>query len=150
MKLRVPPLAQLVVCALIGWLAAGLVPQFAYSSSLIRAIGWVLTACGGLILTASTMAFIQAKTTVNPMTPSQANQLVRTGLYRYSRNPMYLGMAAVLVGFALLLQNAIALVAPALFVLAITYLQIVPEERILARQFGQDFDSYRKSVARWI
>ena len=63
---------------------------------------------------------------------------------------MYLAMAAVLVGFSLLLQSMAAFVSPVLFVSAITYLQIIPEELELARRFGKDFETYRKSTARWI
>lgn len=150
MKLKIPPLAQLLVCALVGYVAGESVPQLVYHSSSHRVVGWVLIACGGICLATSVGAFIRAKTTVNPMLPSEANRLVKTGLYRYSRNPMYLAMAAVLVGFSLLLQNAAAFTAPLLFVLAITYLQIIPEEQELARCFGKDFETYRKSTARWI
>ena len=150
MKLKIPPLAHLLACALIGYVAAESIPQLAYHSSSLGVIGWALIAFGGLCLAASVVVFIRAKTTVNPMSPSEANRLVQTGLYRYSRNPMYLAMAAALVGFALLLQNVAAFTSPLLFVSAITYLQIIPEELELARRFGKDFETYSKSTARWI
>ena len=150
MKLKIPPLAQLIACGLIGGLAAEALPQLAYYSSYIRTLGWVLIAAGVLISAISVIEFIRAKTTVNPMSPSEAIRLVQTGLYRYSRNPMYLAMAAVLLGFCFLLQNAAALVAPILFVLAITYLQIIPEEQELARRFEKDFETYRQTTSRWI
>lgn len=150
MKLKIPPLAQLLACALIGYVAAESMPQLVYRSRSMGAIGWVLIAFGGFCLAASVVAFIRAKTTVNPISPAKTNRLVQTGLYRYSRNPMYLAMAAVLVGFSLLLQSMAAFVSPVLFVSAITYLQIIPEELELARRFGKDFETYRKSTARWI
>ncbi|EAQ96330.1 methyltransferase family protein [Congregibacter litoralis] len=150
MKLKTPPLAYLLACALIGYVAAESIPQLAYHSSSLGVFGWALIAFGGFCLAASVVAFIRAKTTVNPMSPSEANRLVQTGLYRYSRNPMYLAMAAVLVGVAFLLQNVAAFTSPLLFVLAINYLQIIPEEQELARRFGKDFETYRRSTARWI
>ena len=95
-------------------------------------------------------AFIRARTTVNPLAPEEAATLVTTGLYRISRNPMYLAMAAILTGGAFLMGNLSAFVAPILFVWLMTEFQIKPEERALQARFGEAFDAYRIRTRRWI
>lgn len=94
--------------------------------------------------------FIRARTTINPLQPANSSVLVTGGLYRVSRNPMYLGMALLLLAWTLWLGTAWALVGVAAFVAWITRFQIVPEERALAQRFGAGFAAYRQRVRRWI
>jgi protein-S-isoprenylcysteine O-methyltransferase Ste14 len=75
---------------------------------------------------------------------------VATGVYSFTRNPMYLGMASILLAWAVLLASPWALLGPALFVAYITRFQIVPEERVLAKLFGESFAAYTRRVRRWI
>ena len=96
------------------------------------------------------MDFSRNETTVNPLEPDQAQKLVVSGLFRFTRNPMYLGMALVLFAWALYLANASAIIGPVLFVASITALQIKPEEEVLGKIFGQDYADYRKRVRRWL
>jgi protein-S-isoprenylcysteine O-methyltransferase Ste14 len=76
--------------------------------------------------------------------------LVSTGVYSFTRNPMYLGMALVLLAWAAYLSSAWSLLGPLLFALYITRFQIVPEERVLDRLFGTSFAAYKKCVRRWL
>jgi protein-S-isoprenylcysteine O-methyltransferase Ste14 len=94
--------------------------------------------------------FRVARTTVNPLQPGQATSMVTSGIYRFTRNPMYLGMMLLLVAWSAWLGNALALLLAALFVLYIGRFQIAPEERMLSRLFGPDFDAYRGQVRRWL
>lgn len=150
MRTRIPPLAQLILCGLVGWLVAKGLSEYTLVSVAIQSVGWALIALGSFVLLLSVRSFVREKTTVNPLLPGQVNTLVTTGLYRYSRNPMYFGMALLLAGFALLLQNLAALISPILFMLSVSYLQIIPEERVLKAKFGQSFIAYCQATRRWL
>ena len=96
------------------------------------------------------MEFRRGKTTVNPMTPEAASTLVTAGVYRWTRNPMYLGFGVALVGWAVWLANGAAFVPLFLYVLYMNRFQIGPEERALEARFGAAFTDYRKRVRRWL
>jgi protein-S-isoprenylcysteine O-methyltransferase Ste14 len=105
---------------------------------------------GLLIPIAGSIAFRKAQTTINPLKPEQASTLVKSGVFGFSRNPMYLGMSLVLFAWAISLMNVAALLLVPCFMLFIDRFQIQPEERALAAKFGAEFESYRRSVRRWI
>jgi protein-S-isoprenylcysteine O-methyltransferase Ste14 len=109
-----------------------------------------LAAAGLAIDLISVMAFIRARTTVNPLAPQRSSALVVRGLYRFSRNPMYLGMLLILIGWAAYLAEPLALAPVILFVVLIERMQILPEERALEEKFGDDYRAYKKRVRRWI
>ena len=110
----------------------------------------MLAVLGIAISVAGVVSFRRARTTVNPTRPDTASALVATGIYRFTRNPMYLGLFLVLAGWSAYLANAAALAGPLLFALYIDRFQIVPEERALATKFGAAFDTYRRQTRRWI
>jgi len=105
---------------------------------------------GVIVAILGVWAFRQAKTTVNPVTPEKASSVVTGGIYSYTRNPMYVGLTAVLVGWAIWLSVPLAIVGPAAFMLYMTRFQIIPEERVMSSKFGRDYDDYRKRVRRWL
>lgn len=109
-----------------------------------------LAGAGLLIDLVAVAAFVRARTTVNPLAPSRTNALVVSGLYRWSRNPMYLGMLLILLGWAAWLAQPLALAPVALFVILIERMQIIPEERALEEKFGEEYRAYKKRVRRWI
>ena len=150
MSLRIPPVIQFLICGLLMWGIAMLLPALDLSLRLFEYAGSVLIAAGVMLLIVALIAFVRARTTVNPVEPEQAKTLVTTGLYRISRNPMYLAMALILLGSALRLSNIGAFIAPALFVWWITLFQIKPEERALQSIFGEDFTAYRQQTRRWL
>lgn len=84
------------------------------------------------------------------MHPAAATSLVVRGIYRYSRNPMYLGLLVVLLALALYLAKLSAFAMPPVFVLYLTALQIKPEEAALRERFGPEFDDYTARVRRWL
>ena len=96
------------------------------------------------------MAFRRAKTTVNPITPEATTTMVTSGLYRFSRNPMYLGLLVVLIGWALFLSHPLAFAVLPLFVLYMNRFQIIPEEQILSAKFAHQFTAYKETVRRWV
>jgi protein-S-isoprenylcysteine O-methyltransferase Ste14 len=95
------------------------------------------------------LTFRRAKTTVNPTTPAAASALVRTGVFRFTRNPMYLGLLLCLVAWAIFLSSVLALLSAPLFVVYMNRFQIAPEERALAALFGDSFAAYKRDVRRW-
>jgi protein-S-isoprenylcysteine O-methyltransferase Ste14 len=150
MSLRIPPLAQFLACGALGWGLSRLLPEWSHGSSLWTYAGYGLIAVGITLLAIALLAFARARTTVNPLSPEQAETLVTTGLYRFTRNPMYLAMALILFGGALTLGSIAALAAPAIFVVVMTVLQIKPEERALESRFGEAFTAYRGQTRRWL
>ncbi len=94
--------------------------------------------------------FYRAKTTVNPLRPENSSALVVDGMYRLTRNPVYLGMLLVLTGVAFLLGSMSPFLVLPVFIVAINYLQIFPEEKALTDLFGARYREYRQSVRRWL
>ena len=148
-----PPVIDFAVGAVMWVLARG-VPSAqlwpAQPWSVATVVGLLIACAGGGIALSGALAFSRARTTVNPLSPHKASALVTGGIYRITRNPMYLGMGLVLVGWAVWLGNAAAWLALPLFVWLLNILQIKAEERILRQRFGADFDRYAARVRRWV
>lgn len=144
-----------VVAFVIG-LAMGLLPQ-AGAISLsgviepVRKIVMDLSAqVSAVVALAAFGAFLQARTTINPLRPERASVLVTHGIYRFTRNPMYLSLLLLLVSYASQLWCWAAFAGPVVYVAYITRFQILPEERVLASKFGDEFLAYKRRVRRWI
>lgn len=150
MKLIIPPPVQALICALAMWLLATRLPQFGFSFAFQQKIAILIAGIGILIDLISVGLFTQYKTTVSPFSPDKTNKLVTTGMYRYSRNPMYLGMCIILTGLALWLGNFAAFLMVVVYVWFVTRLQIMPEEEILTAKFGKEYTDYIARVRRWI
>lgn len=150
LELKIPPPVVALLVAIAMWLAASASSSLAFTLPARLATALAVAALGVAISAAGTVSFWRAKTTVNPTRPDAASSLVVTGIYRLTRNPMYLGLLLVLAGWAIYLSNAVTFVGPLLFLLYINRFQIVPEERALAARFGLAFDDYRRRTRRWI
>lgn len=96
------------------------------------------------------LVFRKRKTTPNPYHPDKAEQLVVEGAYRFTRNPMYLGMALILSGWSLLRVSLSGLAVVPAFIWILNQVQILPEEQFLARKFGRPYRQYLKQVRRWL
>lgn len=151
MQLRIPPLLMTALFASGMWGLARLLPGFvAPLPARIGASVFLVTA-GASVAVLGVLTFRGAGTTVDPTRPGRAAVLVRHGVYRYSRNPMYLGLLVLLAGWAAWLAHwPAALVGLPLFVYVLNRFQIVPEEGALARLFGAEYDDYRREVRRWL
>jgi len=137
-------------CALLMWLAARLFPFFDFELPW-RELFAALLLIGALIIgLAAVYGFRRAKTTVNPLKPEASTALVTGGLYRWTRNPMYLAMLLLLLAWACIVSNWAALAILPLFVAYLNRFQIGPEERALQARFGAEFESYRRKVRRWL
>lgn len=112
-------------------------------------LAWALFGLGALIGLLSVAQFVFKKTTVDPLSPQKATKLVTSGLYNYSRNPMYLAMLLVLLAFGLKLGNAFNTLLAAGFVYWMNHFQIKPEEEVLLEKFGKEYSIYCKLTRRW-
>ena len=150
LELKVPP--PLVAATVAGamFAASWLWPWAVFAVPFGSILASLLAIVGLAIAIAGTVAFRRAQTTVNPMKPETASSLVSSGVYGFTRNPMYLGLVLLITGFALHLANGWALVGPALLALYLTRFQIIPEERAMAQLFGAEFEAYVSRVRRWI
>ena len=117
----------------------------------IRAAAAIAFALAGIgTAVAGFVAFRRAKTTVNPLKPETSSSLVTSGVYRLTRNPMYVGLALVLLAWAVFLSCAWALPGPVVFILYMNRFQIGPEERVLSGIFGAAYSAYQAKVRRWL
>jgi len=148
--LKVPPVAVGVIAAALMWLVASAAPAFDFMLPANSVCAVSLTLIGILTCLAGVVSFRRAKTTVNPMKPDSTSSLVVSGIYRYTRNPMYLGFLLILLGWAVFLSNVLALILLPVFVLYMNRFQISPEERVLASLFPDDYAQYRARVRRWL
>jgi len=105
---------------------------------------------GAAIDLAGLAAFLKGSAPINSLKPEKATHLVRSSIYRHTRNPMYLGMLALQLAWSAYLAHPAAFAALPLFVLYINRFQIAPEERAMAKLFGAEFDDYRRRLRRWL
>lgn len=152
LELKVPPVAlsALLAAAMYGLAHSAPVWTVALPGNAAATVATALGGLGVAIALAGVVAFRRSRTTVNPHTPQHTSSVVTHGVYRWTRNPMYLGMLLVLAGWALFLANAAALAGLPAFVAWMSRFQIQPEERILAARFGAPFTAYMAAVRRWI
>jgi protein-S-isoprenylcysteine O-methyltransferase Ste14 len=150
LELKIPPpiLALLIAAAMWG---ASLATPAAPLPPNIRLVATIALALAGVaISTTGVAAFRRAKTTLNPLKPGTSSSLVTSGIYRYTRNPMYLGLATALLAWATFLSSAWSVLGPLVFILYMTRFQILPEERALSGIFGAAYAEYQAKVRRWL
>ncbi|MFN3579266.1 MAG: methyltransferase family protein [Pseudomonas sp.] len=150
LELKIPPLGLVGLIAVLMWGLAWLFSPV-YLPAGFRTLAILLCALAGLgFALGGVLAFRRAGTTVDPMSPGKSSALVTDGVYRVSRNPMYVGFVFALIAWGLVLSAPWAMVGPVLFVLYMNRYQILPEERILLKRFGADYAEYKGRVRRWL
>ncbi|WP_296245290.1 MULTISPECIES: methyltransferase family protein [unclassified Psychrobacter] len=150
LELKIPPPAQFIITAAAMFGVSKTLPslKFVLNGSTGLAIGLGVVGLSGAIM--GVKQFKKAQTTPNPKEIDKATSLVTSGIYRYTRNPMYLGLTLILLGWALYLSHFLAFILIPIFMMYISRFQIQPEERMLAKKFGQAYQNYRSKVRRWI
>jgi len=113
-------------------------------------VGMTLALAGVIIIVAARTSFARENTTFSPLDPSRAAVLVTDGVYGLSRNPMYLGTWLALLGVGIMLGSLYSVLFSIVYVIWVDRLQIVPEERLLAAEFGDSYQAYRRAVRRWV
>ena len=149
-RTRIPPPVYALCAAVFMWLGNRYAPAIRWIAPPWNQFGWILIALGLALDLYSILIFIRTRTTVNPLRPGNATQLVVSGVYRISRNPMYLGMVLSLTGWAWLLGSPTCLLLVLLFDRVLVIVQIAPEEIALRDLFGTSYGDYSKQVNRWI
>jgi len=150
LELKVPPLALVLLFAVMMWLLSASASSLALTLPWRTLVALILWSAGFAIALAGLFEFRRAKTTVNPLTPDAASAIVTSGIYRYSRNPMYVGLLLALIGWGVWLSHLLAFALLPFFVVYMNRFQIEPEERALSVKFGGLFRDYRRSVRRWL
>lgn len=150
LQARIPPPVVGVLAGVLAWLASRA------GGPATLPPGWRLPAAAVLVLAgaATSVAGVRAvrgaRTTLDPLRPETASALVTTGIYARTRNPMYLGVACLLLAWAAWLGTVAALAGPVAFVFYMDRFQVTAEERALARLFGAQYEDYRTRVRRWL
>jgi protein-S-isoprenylcysteine O-methyltransferase Ste14 len=129
---------------------AWLTPAVEIGSNVRLVGGGVAIALGALVVVQGARTFWRNKTTINPVDLDSVSSLVTSGVFRFSRNPMYVGFTTALTGWAVCLAAPWALLGPVAFVIFTNRFQIVPEERVMQAKFGQAYDDYRAQVRQWL
>lgn len=150
LALKIPPMLVAAVTGALIWVAAQMTPALDFALPWRGIVAVLLIVSGTGIALLGVVAFRRARTSVNPLKPDAVSAFVVSGIYRWTRNPMYLGVLWVLVGWALYLGNFAALLFAPVFVWYLNCFQILPEEAVLRARFGAEFDSYRSRVRRWL
>lgn len=147
---RIPPPVYMLLFGLVMFGADQFIPIIEFHSVIFGIVGSGLIGLAILFDLWSIGLFLFHKTTVNPLTPHNTQQFVTDGLYKYTRNPMYVGLLAILIGWAFLLGSLSPLTLLPLFVWVISWSQIIPEEKILQKKFGHQYTEYMKKTPQWL
>ena len=150
LELKVPPDVAWFAVAMLMWFASALTPRIDVGAPYRVGFAALLAAAGVGLIVAARIMLSRAHTTWHPTNPGCTTTLVTAGVFRVSRNPIYLGMLFVLVAWAVVLASPLALALSAIFVLYLNRFQIAPEERALSAIIGNDYRDYARRVRRWL
>lgn len=150
LELKIPPVAVFLALAAMMWLSLKIFPFLALEFHFNMTVAIVFAVLGCALIIAGARSFNRAGTTVNPLKPETTTILVMDGVYRFSRNPIYLGLAIILFSWGIYLSNLLSLIFVIAFVVYMNLFQIQPEERMLQKLFGVCFDQYKRQVRRWL
>lgn len=150
MRLKVPPAGQFVLTIFLCYGISKYLPELNFQFSGQRVLYLLLAGICLIVLAWALIEFQKVKTTVDPLHPDKASSLVTSGIFKFSRNPMYLGMLILLTAYVLKTGNPINLIPVMAFVWSMTEFQIKPEEEALKEIFGEDYQTYLSETRRWI
>ena len=148
MNNKIPPPIVTLVFGLAIYFSRSIFPDF--SNAIFNIISMLLIISGPFILISAVRSFKAHQTTITPINIDKATSLVQSGTFKYSRNPMYLGMVMILLGLVLMFNLIGGILFTLLFAIYITKYQIRPEEEVMERLFGEDFLKYKNSVRVWL
>ncbi len=149
MKLKILPPLVMVIFGCFMYLVDRFLPVGEFDFFGRREMSYILLAVGFLLIIVAVFQFIKANTTTDPLHPEKAKHLITGGVFKYTRNPMYLGMLLFLIAFGLHLGNAFNTLLAAGYVYYMNHFQIKREETVLIEQFGKAYLLYLKAVRRW-
>ena len=148
MNNKIPPPFVTLICIIIIYFSKSFFNEiFSYNNTIISIS---LLVIGFTVLFSAVKSFHNQKTTINPLKPHKASSLVISGIFKYSRNPMYLGMLLILLSISFKFNLIGGVTVSIFFYLFITKFQIIPEEKAMKKLFEDKFISYSKNTRRWI
>lgn len=150
LELKVPPVALFLIFVVVMHQFSRMFPEVNVGLPFSAVVALLCFVISGVVGIAGVLAFRRAKTTVNPTKPENASSVVETGVFAYTRNPMYVALLILLIGLGYWLGNWASLLCPIVFILYMNRFQIQPEERVLESLFGNDYIAYKQRVRRWI
>ena len=150
LELKVPPVAVFLLVILLMYGMTVLVPSLNISVPFVEVVVGGLTLLSGYMGIAGVYEFHKVKTTVNPVKPDTASSVVRTGVFSFSRNPMYMALLLLIIAIGLWWQHLSVVLCGVVFVSYMNRFQIKPEERVLERLCGEEYVDYKNHVRRWI
>ena len=148
MNNKIPPPIVTSICGITIYYSKSFFNQFLNFSN--NGISLFLLILGLIIFISAVRSFRKQKTTVNPLKPKQASSLVTSGIFRFSRNPMYLGMIIILLSISFKFNLLGGIIISLSFFIFITKFQILPEEEAMYELFGDKFIQYSNTTRRWI
>ena len=148
MKTKIPPPILALVMIVLIYLSSLFVESITFNYQGSLSVLFIIL--GAACALPSFKLFAKFKTTITPLKPSDATALVTEGMYRYSRNPMYLGLLLWTIASTIWFGTWFGIIVNILFIFLINFLQIIPEEEALLEIFGEEYEEYKKNVRRWI
>ena len=148
MNKKIPPAIVTLICGLGIYFSRPFFPEYILSINNILSIFILFLGLGILFISAA--SFKKHQTTINPLKPEQASSLVISGVFSFSRNPMYLGMVLILLSLSFKFNPIGGIFFTLLFAIYITRFQIIPEEAVMEKLFGDDFQKYKSKTRMWI
>lgn len=150
LELKIPPLLFTLLVGALMWGQSRVLAPFPYELVWNTWISVGVFILGVIFILFGVLAFRQANTTMDPRYPQNASSVVHNGIYRFSRNPMYVGFFALLSAWSFYLLDLLSLGFLPLFILYMNRFQIIPEERFLTEKYGDEFQAYMGRVRRWL
>ena len=148
MKTKIPPPILALLMIVIIYFSSLIIEPFTFSYRIVLSVFIVVIGLACAI--PSFRLFAKHKTTISPFTPLETTALVTVGMYRYSRNPMYLGLVLLNIAATIFFGTWLGIIIVATFIFLLNFLQIIPEEEALLDIFGEEYIEYKKKVRRWI
>lgn len=150
LKLKIPPPIYMFLFVGVMWVVGNQIESARITHEPWNKLSFVILILSFMPASGAFRLFSRYQTTPDPRHPEKASKLVTSGIYRFTRNPMYLGLFLILVAWAVFLGNLLVMFFPFLFIWVLTELQIKPEEAALQKKFGQEYVYYKQSVRRWL
>ena len=148
MNNKIPPPIVTLTFGLAIYFSGPLFPDL--SNKIFNILSLIFLILGIITLASAVSSFKEQKTTINPIAIDKASSLVITGAFKYSRNPMYLGMVFFLLAITAKFNLIGGIVFTFLFASFITKFQIIPEEAVMKEIFGEEFNDYKQKTRRWL
>jgi len=146
--LKIPPPLLVLILVISNYFSSKKIDLILFPNQ--NLISFIILIIGVLILINPILKFIKSKTTIDPIKFKKVNKLITSGIYKYSRNPMYLGLLMIVISTSIFYLSIFSITTPILFVCWINRFQIEREEIFLTEKFGKEYTLYKTKTRRWI